>query len=103
MSAVIGCGKFQQAFAAPDAHHPDMFSIMPIDDSKRWIDQFAQKGLVKLRHDPTHGRVISQVLHARYNLLDELGAGFGRSLFRVPRMNGLKVAKRGLREADNHR
>ena len=65
------CRQPQQPFAAPDTHDADAQRVPTIDDPEGRVDQFAQKGLAKLRNDPPEIRVVGEDVHALEDLGDE--------------------------------
>ena len=59
------------------------------------MNEFPQTYPIELGHNPSHLRVLAQVLDSLKNFTEEPGTDRGYSLFRVPGLNALKVFQRG--------
>jgi len=84
----------QQPFTAPDAHNANLARIVPIDDTKRRLDQLPQKRLVELRHDSTQLRMRSERLDPPEDLGDQPFTDLGNTLLDIPEPDLLQIGNR---------
>lgn len=94
--------QHQQPLAPPHANDPHNVWFVSVDDAKRWLNQLAQKRLVKFRNDTPHCGVVGQGFDSGEDLSDQLIADHGYALIGIPIAYGFEIRNRGLGEPDGN-
>ena len=95
----------KQMLAPAYAHHAHFLRNPAVDDPKWWNDQFADRRLLKFRHDSTQFWVILERLYAMNGLSDQALADLSNALFAIPfaNLDHVRDGGRGKIDLASHR
>jgi len=100
VSGGVGAGFLERPLAPPNPDDPNSFGLSPVDNAKRWSNQFTEKGLAKFEDDAAEIRVVGKQLDAGHHLADQAVANFRGTQFHVSGANVLQIGNCGFGDQD---